>query len=466
MARATVFSLFIILFYNSIFTQLGISSGNKIEYLPGFEGPLPFYLETGYVEVDGEKGVEMFYYFIESEKSPEKDPLILWINGGPGCSAFSGLVFEIGPLKFDVGGYTEGLPTIYYFPDSWTKVSNIIFLDAPVGTGFSYAKTEEGFYTSDILSARQHVTFLRKWLEDHPEFSSNPIYIGGDSYSGITVPVTALEIVHANQEGGMQLNLKGYLVGNAATDEWYDGNARVPFLHGMGLISDEQFQSAKQSCNGNYISPMNAQCSFVLDSIDSCVSGINPVHTLEPICGFAIRKTNILTGDLRRRLVEDHLGELPLSNLKLPVECRDSGYRLSYLWADDHNVRSTLGIRNGSIGSWKRCNYGVKSTHDVGSMLPYHHNLTTSGYRALVYSGDHDMDMPYLGTEAWVRSLNFAIVDDWRAWYSGGQVAGFTRSYSNNLTFATVKGAGHTAPEYKPKECLSMLERWLAFEPL
>ncbi|XP_078177558.1 serine carboxypeptidase-like 3 isoform X2 [Carex rostrata] len=389
MARATVFSLFIILFYNSIFTQLGISSGNKIEYLPGFEGPLPFYLETGYVEVDGEKGVEMFYYFIESEKSPEKDPLILWINGGPGCSAFSGLVFEIGPLKFDVGGYTEGLPTIYYFPDSWTKVSNIIFLDAPVGTGFSYAKTEEGFYTSDILSARQHVTFLRKWLEDHPEFSSNPIYIGGDSYSGITVPVTALEIVHANQEGGMQLNLKGYLVGNAATDEWYDGNARVPFLHGMGLISDEQFQSAKQSCNGNYISPMNAQCSFVLDSIDS-----------------------------------------------------------------------------GSIGSWKRCNYGVKSTHDVGSMLPYHHNLTTSGYRALVYSGDHDMDMPYLGTEAWVRSLNFAIVDDWRAWYSGGQVAGFTRSYSNNLTFATVKGAGHTAPEYKPKECLSMLERWLAFEPL
>lgn len=53
-----------------------------------------------------------------------------------------------------------------------------------------------------------------------------------------------------------------------------------------------------------------------------CVSGVNPVHTLEPICGFAKRKTNVLTGDLRRRLVEDHLGELPLSNLKLPVECR------------------------------------------------------------------------------------------------------------------------------------------------
>jgi hypothetical protein len=46
------------------------------------------------------------------------------------------------------------------------------------------------------------------------------------------------------------------------------------------------------------------------------------VHTLEPICGFAVRKPDVLKGDLRRRLVEDHLGELPLSNFKLPVECR------------------------------------------------------------------------------------------------------------------------------------------------
>ncbi|KAJ4795733.1 Serine carboxypeptidase-like 18 [Rhynchospora pubera] len=465
MARATLLSLYFFIFC-TILVKLVISARNKIEYLPGFDGPLPFYLETGYVEVDEDKGVEMFYYFIESEKSPEKDPLILWITGGPGCSAFSGLMFEIGPLKFDVGGYTEGLPTLYYFPDSWTKVSNIIFLDSPVGTGFSYAKTEEGFYTSDRKSANQHVTFLRKWLEEHPEFSSNSLYIGGDSYSGITVPVTAMEITHVNQEGGMQLNLKGYLVGNGATDEWYDGNARVPFLHGMGLISDELFQAAKQTCNGNYISPANAQCSSFLDAINWCVIGVNPVHTLEPICGFAKRKSDVLTGDLRRRLVEDHVGELPLSDFRLPVECRDSGYRLSYVWADDHDVRATLGIHNGSIGSWMRCNYGIKFMHDVGSMLPYHHNLTTSGYRALAYSGDHDVDMPYLGTEAWVRALGFSIVDDWRAWYSGGQVAGFTRSYSNNLTFATVKGAGHTAPEYKPKECLTMLDRWLSGEPL
>ncbi|CAN6324239.1 unnamed protein product [Urochloa humidicola] len=69
---------------------------NVITHIKGFDGPLPFHLETGYVEVDEEHGVRLFYYFIESERKPAEDPLILWITGGPGCSALSGLLFEIG----------------------------------------------------------------------------------------------------------------------------------------------------------------------------------------------------------------------------------------------------------------------------------------------------------------------------------------------------------------------------------
>jgi len=39
-------------------------------------------------------------------------------------------------------------------------------------------------------------------------------------------------------------------------------------------------------------------------------------------------------------------------------------------------------------------------------------------------SGDHDMVFPFLGTQEWMRSLNYSIVDDWRPWNSNGQVAG------------------------------------------
>nr|AFK41624.1 unknown [Lotus japonicus] len=71
-----------------------------------------------------------------------------------------------------------------------------------------------------------------------------------------------------------------------------------------------------------------------------------------------------------------------------------------------------------------------------------------------------------MSTQAWIRALNYSIVDDWRSWLVNGQVAGYTRSYSNRMTFATVKGAGHTAPEYKPDEGFSMFTRWLSNMPL
>lgn len=446
---------------------------NVITHIKGFEGPLPFHLETGYVEVDEEHGARLFYYFIESERNPAEDPLILWITGGPGCSALSGLLFEIGPLKFDVAGYTEGFPRLVYFEDSWTKVSNVIFLDAPVGTGFSYSREEAGLNVSLTESGRQHHVFLRKWVAEHPEFASNPLYIGGDSYSGYTVPVTAMDIAtSSDDEEPPKLNLVGYLVGNAATDDRYDTGGKVPFMHGMGLISDELYEAAKQGCGGDFYvapDPTNARCASAMMAINMVTFAVNPVHILEPFCGAAVRADggSIFQGygggARRSMLVRDdvrHPGFFAKQRLGLPVECRDNGYRLSYIWADDPEVREALGILEGSIGSWSRCTMLSHYRHDVTTVIPYHVNLTKAGYRALVYNGDHDLDMTFVGTQEWIRSIGYPIVSDWRPWFANRQVAGFTRTYAHNLTFATVKGGGHTAPEYRPKECQAMLDRW------
>ncbi|EMS50682.1 Serine carboxypeptidase-like 6 [Triticum urartu] len=353
---------------------------NTITHVKGFDGPLPFALETGYVEVDEAHGAELFYYFIQSERSPREDPLILWITGGPGCSALSGLLFEIGPLKFDVAGYTEGFPRLVYFEDSWTRVSNVIFLDAPVGTGFSYAREEEGLDVSLTGTGTHLRVFLQRWIADHPEFASNPLYIGGDSYSGYTVPVAALEIADQPDKGG--LNLKGYLVGNAGTDDKYDSGGKIPFMHGMGLISDELYEAAKGSCGGDFVTtPRNAQCANALMAITMATFAVNPVHILEPMCGLALRPptpiSSILSTGTRRRSARLLVQEA--DRLALPVSARGAGY---------------------------------------------------------------------------------PAVAPWRPWYANRQVAGFTTEYAHNLTFATVKGGGHTAPEYRPKECLAMLDRW------
>ena len=74
--------------------------------------------------------------------------------------------------------------------------------------------------------------------------------------------------------------------------------------------------------------------------------------------------------------------------------------------------------------------------------------------------------VPYVGTVSWIKSLNFSIVDAWRPWMVDGQVAGYSTEFQNNFTFATVKGGGHTAPEFKPKECFAMFKRWVSQQPL
>ncbi|KAF3339834.1 serine carboxypeptidase-like 18 [Carex littledalei] len=344
-------------------------------------------------------------------------------------------------------------------------VSSVIFVDSPVGTGFSYSRTAEGFQTSDTEAARQLLRFLYKWFEEHPKFKSNPLYIGGSSYSGIIIPILTLEIAKAKESHGAPFNLKGYLAGNPITDANFDKEAKVPFVYGMALISDELYESTKKSCSGKYVNPSNILCAKNLDAVDEVIKDVNQEHILEPSCPSHRQKPGQIHSKAIGKIF--YKEEVPLGSYgQLQAGCRRASYPILNIWANNDTVKDALGIRKGTIVYWERCANLSSYTFDVQSAVMYHLTLSNEGYPSLIYSGDHDMKAPYIGTQGWIRSLNFSIVDDWRPWYVDGQVAGFTRRYSNNLTFATVKGAGHIAPEYKPKECLAMIRRWLSGAPL
>ncbi|KAL5847206.1 hypothetical protein ACOSQ3_010730 [Xanthoceras sorbifolium] len=436
MELAKLCLVFLILHFN---TELAVSH-STVKFLPGFQGPLPFQLETGYVGVGESEDSQLFYYFVKSERNPEEDPLMLWLTGGPGCSAFSGLVYEIGPINFNIVEYNGSLPTLVLNPNSWTKEASILFVDSPVGTGFSYARTPLASQSGDFTQIQQATQFFRKWLMDHPEFLSNPVYIGGDSYAGLIVPGVVQQISNGNEENIKPLiNLQGYILGNPLTDSNVDWNSVIPFAHGMGLISDELYESLKRTCRGQYqiIDPSNEDCLNDIQAYKKCLSGVEYAHVLIPKCPFASLKPQ----DTYR-------------------------YLLSHYWVNDKSVRKALNIRERSIGEWIRCNYGINYMQEISSSIQFHVSLSTKGYRSLIYSGDHDMNIPFLGTQAWIRSLNYSIVDDWRPWILRGQVAGFTRTYSNRMTFATVKGGGHTAPEYRPVECYAMFSRWILHDRL
>nr|XP_027069960.1 serine carboxypeptidase-like 19 [Coffea arabica] len=137
-------------------------AGSIVKFLPGFEGPLPFELETGYIGVGESEDVQLFYAFIKSESNPQSDPLIIWLDGGPGCSSFIPLFFGIGPVILEPLSFDGTLPKLVLNPSTWTKVVSIIFLDSPVGTGFSYAKTAKASQSSDFQASDQAYEFIRK----------------------------------------------------------------------------------------------------------------------------------------------------------------------------------------------------------------------------------------------------------------------------------------------------------------
>ncbi|KAB1204248.1 Serine carboxypeptidase-like 18 [Morella rubra] len=449
----------------------GIASSQTIvTTLPGFDGDLPFTLETGYVGVGDSNQSQLFYYFVESQRSPSEDPLMLWLTGGPGCSVLSAFFYESGPLAFTYVDYNGSLPSLHYNPYAWTLGLNILYVDAPVGTGFSYSTTQEGYYIDDLESASQLYQFLSKWLLQHPQYLENILYIGGDSYSGIPLPILVQDIFDGNLAGAYPtLNLKGYVLGNPKTDDFIDDNSRIPFAHRLTLISDELYESVEESCSGDYVNvdESNVQCVADIEAIDALLLQINLMQVVEPNCQTASPRSS--KDYLSRRYLEENFDASLLTQTSSAYWCREYNYVLSGVWANDQSVREALNVRNGTTGVWKRCNSSLAYTKTVTSSVDYHRNLSNTNLRALVYSGDHDMSVTHIGTQNWIRYLNLTNSEVWRVWSVDGQVAGYAEKFTNSdftLTYATVKGAGHVAPEYKAKECYSMIDRWLAYYPL
>ncbi|GAB4838355.1 hypothetical protein Ancab_027889 [Ancistrocladus abbreviatus] len=458
---ALLLLIFVIFYKDEVFC------GTIVKTLPGFDGELPFKLETGYVTVEGS---ELFYYFIESERNPKEDPLMMWFSGGPGCSAFNGLIYQIGPIAFNITDYEGGLPKLQHVEYSWTKTTSILFVDSPVGTGFSYATNPADYYTCDSKWAAHNYVFLKKWLVEHPSYLKVQLFIGADSYAGVPAPIIVQDILDGNKAGDKpKLNIKGYILGCPRTDEYINDNSKIKFCHRLGLISDELYEAAKKSCDGNYFhqkDSSNAKCTENVNLIYPLIKDLNTYDILEPKCAWSSPDQT----EQNQRSLQESSGDFVLSPPKIPdMWCHNFNYALSYIWANDFRVQKALNVREGTIQEWKRCNNSIKYTYDVTSVLGYHRNLTHTSLEALIYSGDHDFTVPHVGTQDWINLLNLTIEMNWRPWFIDGEVAGYTIRYEQDwfrLTYATIKGAGHSPQEYKRRESFDMFQRWIHWYPL
>ncbi|XP_027938198.1 serine carboxypeptidase-like 45 [Vigna unguiculata] len=437
---------------------VGVNSGSqadKISTLPG-QPPVKFQQYAGYITVDEKQKRALFYYFVEAEVEPASKPLVLWLNGGPGCSSVgAGAFVEHGPFKPSENGLLKN-------EFSWNKEANVLYLESPAGVGFSYSANYSFYdYVNDEMTARDNLVFLQRWFTKFPEFKNNDFFITGESYAGHYAPQLAQLIVKTKTK----FNLKGIAIGNPLLEFNTDFNSRAEFFWSHGLISDSTYEIFTKVCNYSQIRRQHQ--SGTLTPICSGVNRLVSTEVSRYIDTYDVTLDVCLSSVDQQAYVLNQMTQLQ-EGAKIDVCVEDE--TTAYLNRKD--VQEALHAKLVGITSWSVCSDILK--YDMQNLeiptISILGALAKSGIRVLVYSGDQDSVIPLIGTRSLVNGLakNFGLntTVSYRTWFEGRQVAGWTQVYGDILSFATVRGAAHEAPFSQPERSLVLLKAFLEGKPL
>lgn len=427
---------------------------DEVGTLPGLNFPLNYRHYSGYLNAT--RGKFLHYWFVESQRSPATDPVVLWMNGGPGCSSLDGFLSELGPLHVSLDG-----KTLYNNTFSWNREANVIFLEAPAGVGFSYSLNKK-YDTDDDTTSYDNYVALQSFFEKFPQFKKNEFYITGESYGGIYIPTLSVRVL----TGPANINFKGFAIGNGYLDVSNLTNSLIFFGYYHGLIGPQLWSRLEKYCCGgiaapqycNFVNPSSSQCSDAVSDASEIIqgSGLN-VYNLYEDCAPSKSNSSRYLVDKRNL---NRLFPRNLKKLKDDPPCVDSSNIKKYL--NQPEVRKALHIPT-SVQDWDICSLDVEIGYKrlYNTMRPQVLQLINSGkLRGLIYNGDVDMACNFLGDEWFTSDLGLKVVENYEEWKYNDQVAGFVKYY-DRLTFLTVKGSGHMVPQDKPGPAFKMITSFL-----
>ncbi|CAM0873458.1 unnamed protein product [Alopecurus aequalis] len=411
---------------------------DKIRAMPGQMEEAEFDQYAGYVTVDANAGRALFYYFVEAPQDPLKKPLVLWLNGGPGCSSFgAGAMLELGP--FSVHSDNK---TLYKKNHAWNTVANMLFVDIPAGVGYSYSNTTSDYHnTGDKKTTDDAYTFLVKWLERFAEYQDRDFFITGESYAGHYVPDLANLIIANNRANNTtNVKLKGVAISNA--DLQYNLTLRATFdyfwMHAM--ISGKTYRTIQANCGFN--DTYTNDCDNAMNLAIKEKGDVDDYNIYAPQCHDASSpprsSDSVVFGDpCTNHYVSSYLNR---PEVQRALHANTTG--LSYPWMDCSPF---------VFDNWK---------DSPETMLPSIKKLISSGTWVWLYSGDMDAVCSVTSTQYALDILDLPTETSWRPWRIDGEVAGYVVGYKG-LVFATVKGAGHMVPYYQPRRALALFSSFL-----
>eukprot|EP00249_Psilotum_nudum_P000929 c13136_g1_i1 orf=52-1518(+) len=423
---------------------------DRIIKLPG-QPSVSFEQYSGYIAVDENAGRALFYWLTEAEEDAPSKPLVLWLNGGPGCSSLAyGAVEEIGPFRIHANG--TGLYKNKY---SWNKLANILFLESPAGVGFSYSNTSSDLSTTgDVRTAEDAHTFLVRWLERFPQYIHRELYITGESYAGHYVPQLSKLVYERNVKGVVSplINLKGFMVGNAVIDNYYDSVGTIAYWWDHALISDTMYRAIMNTCNF-HSDKISVLCEKLQDdAMDVEFGKLDAYSIYTPYCPTSGETPRITLKRLRRN---------PSLLKKAVYDPCSENYAEIYFNRPD--VQESLHANiTGIPYKWTACSDILFNNwqDSAFSVLPIYKELMASGLKIWVYSGDVDAVVPVTATRLSLDQLKLQIKVPWYPWYLNGQVGGHCEVYEG-LTLVIVRNAGHEVPDIQPARGFALIKAYL-----
>lgn len=393
----------------------------------------------GYIDLNESHGVSYFYWFFESRSDPSSDPLVLWLTGGPGCSSLVALFGENGPFLMN----TTTTPA--YNPYSWNSFANLLYVDQPAGTGFSFVSNPTKHDTNEKEIAKAMWGFILGFFEKYPKYSQLDFYIIGESYAGHYVPaigrlITQVDSVYAE-------NLKGIAIGNGWVDPYIQYKAYAQYAYANNLIGKTVLDAA---------GVMYEACKALID-IKIWPLAFEECQLIEVL---------VLTA------AEAHLKRsINPYDIRIPCEEPPLCYKMDAIakFLNRNDIRSELGVGNHTWVSCKRIvelfliDDWIRELQDAVAVV------LDSDRRVLVYSGKEDFICNYLGGLEWANTTKWSRMEQFQKapftdWTINGELAGEAKTYGP-LTFLEVENAGHMVPRDQPQNALDMLKRFLNNKP-
>ncbi|CAI7666858.1 unnamed protein product [Penicillium bialowiezense] len=425
-----------------------------VHSLPGApDGPF-LKMHAGHIEVNPETNGNLFFWHFQNRHIANRQRTVIWLNGGPGCSSMDGALMEVGPYRLKNDHELE------YNPGRWDEFANLLFVDNPVGTGFSYASTNSYLHELDEMAA-QFIVFMEKFFEMLPEFELDDLYFAGESYAGQYIPYIAKAIQERNKaveaDGGRQWPLKGLLIGNGFISPVDQYPSTVTFLEREGLIKEGT--TLHRNLNA-----LNEVCVSQLDT----PSGKNKVSLSS--CEFVLQSYLDSTVEDNKclNMYDIRLKDDSTCGMSWPPDLKDIE---PYLGRAD--VINALNINPAKKTAWEECNNRVGQAfvaeHSVPSvnLLP---GLIESGINILLFSGDKDLICNHIGTETLIHNMKWkggtgfetspGVWAPRHDWSFEGEPAGIYQ-YARNLTYVLFYNSSHMVPFDMPRQSRDMLDRFM-----